>query len=131
MMGARILVAEDNLANLELVRYLLSRAGHEVITTADGLAALEEAQRAVPDLIISDLQMPRMDGYQLLARLRGDPALRAVPVIALTAFSMPGDRVKVMQAGFDSYMSKPLVPETFVAQVEAWLPASRRNGERG
>lgn len=130
-MAARILVVEDNPANLELVRYLLQHAGHTVISAADGTEGLATAQRERPDLVISDLQMPHMDGYELLTRLRAEPSLQETPVIAVTAFSMSGDRNKVMLAGFDGYLSKPIVPETFVAQVESWLPEALRHIERG
>lgn len=123
---AHILVVEDNPANLELVRYLLEMAGHTVTAAEHGEAGLEAALRDPPDLVLSDLQMPCMDGYVLLGHLRAHPALRNIPVVAVTAFSMSGDRHKVMQAGFDGYLSKPITPETFVAQVETWLPGADR-----
>lgn len=130
-MAARILIVEDNPANLELVRYLLQHAGHTVISAVDGAEGLAVAQREQPDLVISDLQMPHMDGYELLTRLRAEPSLQGTPVIAVTAFSMSGDRNKVMLAGFDGYLPKPIVPETFVAQVESWLPEALRHVDRG
>lgn len=129
-MAARILVVEDNPANLELVRYLLEKAGHAVLTAEDGREGLQLALRESPDLVISDLQMPHLDGFALLAQLRAHAALQQTPVIAVTAFSMPSDRNKVMQAGFSGYLSKPIAPETFVAQVEAYLPAVLRRAGR-
>ncbi|MEY8876627.1 MAG: response regulator [Leptothrix sp. (in: b-proteobacteria)] len=125
-MAARILVIEDNPANLELVQYLLQSAGHEVLTAVDGAQGLAAAQRQVPDLVICDLQMPLLDGYEVLRRLRADPATAELVVIAVTAFSMMGDQEKVAVAGFDGYLSKPIEPEQFVATIEAFLPDVRR-----
>jgi len=125
-MAARILVIEDNVANLELVKYLLEYGGHEVLTAADGLEGLAAVRREHPDLVICDLQMPLMDGYEVLQALRGDPSVAPTPIIAVTAFSMPDDQRKVLVAGFDAYMSKPIEPEAFVAQIEAFLPPRLR-----
>jgi CheY-like chemotaxis protein len=121
-MAARILVVEDNAANLELVRYLLTHGGHSVIAATDGAEGVALALQERPDLVICDLQMPVLDGYQVLAQLRARPETAALTVIAVTAFSMPNDRQKVMTAGFDGYLSKPIEPERFVAQIEAFLP---------
>lgn len=122
-MSKRILVVEDNIANLELARYLLAAAGHTVLTAEDGEEGLRVALQECPDLIISDLQMPGMNGYEFLEQVRKDERLRDVSVIAVTAYSMSGDRSKVLAAGFNGYLSKPIVPETFVLQVEAYLPS--------
>ena len=121
-MGARILVIEDNEANLQLVHYLLGCAGHQVLLARDGVEGVDIAYVERPDLVICDLQMPRLDGYGVLRALRADPVTQTVPVIAVTAFSMPDDRLRVASAGFDGYLTKPIEPETFVAQVEAFLP---------
>lgn len=126
-MAARIFVIEDNSANLELMRYLLAACGYEPVTFEDGQVALEAAQIKAPDLIICDIQMPQMDGYAILNRLRAIPALARTPVVAVTALAMVGDRDKILAAGFDGYLSKPIEPETFVAQVEKWLPPSLRS----
>lgn len=124
-MPARILVVEDNEASLELVRYLLAARGHQVLTAEDGDDALRLARAQALDLVISDLQMPKMDGYEFLARIRADKRLRALKVIAVTAFSMTGDRNKILIAGFDGYLAKPIEPETFALQIEGWLPPDR------
>jgi CheY-like chemotaxis protein len=124
-MKARILLVEDNPANLELARYLLAAVGHEILVATDGAQGLAVARAARPDLIISDLQMPIMDGYALIAELKLDPACREIPVIALTAFSMPGDESRAMQAGFDGYLSKPIEPEQFTAQIAQFLLSIR------
>jgi len=130
-MPARILVIEDNAANLELARYLLSFSGHVVLEARDGAQGVDIALRHRPDLIVCDLQMPVLDGYQVLARLRQEPACAATPVVAVTAFSMPNDRQKVMTAGFSGYLSKPIEPEKFVAQIESFLPAALRGPQTG
>lgn len=129
-MPARILVVEDNAANLELVRYLLSYSGYAVLEARDGAQGVETALRERPDLIVCDLQMPLLDGYQVLARLRADATTAAIVVVAVTAFSMPNDRQKVITAGFDGYLSKPIEPERFVAQIEAFLPPGLRTPPR-
>jgi len=126
-MAARILVIEDNAANLELVRYLLAFSGYTVLEAQDGEQGLAMARRERPDLIICDLQMPLLDGYEVLAQLRGDPGNAASVIVAVTAFSMPNDRQKVMTAGFDGYLSKPIEPEKFVDQIEAFLPTELRS----
>jgi CheY-like chemotaxis protein len=125
-MAARILIVEDNAANLELVRYLLAFSGYTVMQARDGVQGVEIAMKERPDLIICDLQMPLLDGYQVLARLRENPIGAKFAVVAVTAFSMPNDRQMVMTAGFDGYLSKPIEPEKFVEQIEAYLPARLR-----
>jgi two-component system cell cycle response regulator DivK len=119
---ARILLIEDNPANLELARYLLAHNGHEVLLATDGQQGLDVARRERPELIVCDLQMPVLDGYGVLAQLKLDPAISAIPIVALTAFSMAGDEQKVREAGFDGYFSKPIEPENFVQQIEAFVP---------
>jgi CheY-like chemotaxis protein len=128
-MAARILVIEDNAANLELVRYLLASSGHAVLMALDGAQGVAVARKERPDLIVCDLQMPKVDGYEVLAQLRGNPDTAASVIVAVTAFSMPRDRDKVLTAGFDGYLSKPIEPETFVADIEAFLPAELRSAK--
>jgi CheY-like chemotaxis protein len=118
----RILVIEDNPTNLDLVLYLLRAAGHEPRTARDGASGLDEARLHRPALVLLDLQMPGMDGFEVLRRLRADPALASVPVVAVTALAMVGDRERILAAGFDGYIPKPIVPEAFLAQVASFLP---------
>jgi CheY-like chemotaxis protein len=124
--SARILVIEDNAANLELVRYLLSYSGYAVLEARDGAQGVALAWQERPDLIVCDLQLPVLDGYEVLARLRKNPDSSGAVIVAVTAFSMPNDRQRVMTTGFDGYLSKPIEPETFVGQIEAFLPAELR-----
>lgn len=130
-MAARILIAEDHPASLELLRYLLSANGYDILSAEDGEAALELARRDPPDLIICDLQMPKKNGYEVVGELKGDPALAHIPVVAVTAFSMIGDREQVLAAGFNGYLSKPIEPEEFVALIEQYLPLSLRQQHGG
>lgn len=125
---ARILIIEDNEANLSLVEYLLSVAGHETFPARDGDEGMRRATVCRPDLVVCDIQMPGLSGYEVLRLLRADPGLCEVPVIAVTAYSMPNDRNNVLAAGFNSYLSKPIEPETFVAQIESLLPPNLRRG---
>lgn len=120
---ARILVIEDNSANLELMNYLLSAGGHEVLTAQDGEEGL--ARVATPplvDIVVCDVHMPRLDGYEVARRLKANAALRRIPLVAVTALAMVGDRDKVLAAGFDGYIAKPIDPREFAAQVRAFLP---------
>jgi len=134
---ARFLIIEDNPANLELVRYLLEHAGHRVDGAVNGIDGVFAVGATAPDLVICDLQLPMLDGYGVLRELRARPAHAALPIVAVTAFSMPNDRKNVMQAGFDGYLSKPIDPETFVERIESFLPpalrlqSSGRAGEGG
>jgi len=125
-MAARILIIEDNKANLELVEYLFKASGYTTLAARDGEQGVGTARKEHPDLIICDLQMPIMDGYEVVRELKKDPLLRPIPVIAVTALSMPGDRNNVLAAGFDGYLSKPIEPETFVRTVEGFLPQGLR-----
>jgi len=121
-MDARILLIEDNPANLELALYLLQARGHTVLCATDGAMGCQLAQTERPDLVLSDLGMPVIDGYEVVRRLRADPACSGLAIVALTAYSMPGDHARVLSSGFDGYLSKPIDPETFGQQVEAFLP---------
>lgn len=124
-MPARILVIEDNPTNLDLMIYLLTAFGHTSLTARNGEAGLEAAQREHPDLIICDIQLPILDGYEVARWLKSHPDLRTIPLVAVTALAMVGDRDRVLAAGFDGYIAKPIEPQTFVAQVEHFLQHAR------
>jgi CheY-like chemotaxis protein len=128
----RILLIEDNPANLELMSYLLRAFGYTLQTAQDGAEGLASARLSPPDLIICDMQLPTLDGYEVARLLKSDPVLRTVPLVAVTALAMVGDREKVMAAGFDGYIAKPIDPEIFLRQIESIVSkASLREGERG
>jgi two-component system, cell cycle response regulator len=118
----RILVIEDDPANLELMRGLLSAHGHSVIAARDGASGVDMAREERPDLVLCDMQLPVIGGIEVVTLLRGDSVTHALPVVAVTALTMPGDRESILAAGFDGYLAKPISPETFVQQVEAFLP---------
>lgn len=125
-MPARILIIEDNPANLELMSYLLAKFGHVVWKAEDSEEGLAIAHLEKPDLIVCDIQLAGTDGYAVAREIRTDPALQATPIVAVTAFAMVGDRDKILNSGFDGYISKPIAPEGFVAQIEDFLPAEQR-----
>jgi len=121
---ARILIIEDNPANIELMSFLLSAYGHTPLSAADGPRGVAAARSELPDLIACDVNLPGMDGFAVLAALKTEPQLAGVPILAVTALAMAGDREKVLAAGFDGYISKPIEPESFVAELEAFLAAA-------
>lgn len=121
---ARILIIEDNPANVELMSFLLGAYGHTPLSAADGPRGVAAARSERPDLIACDVNLPGMDGFAVLAALKREPALAGVPILAVTALAMAGDREKVLAAGFDGYISKPIEPESFVAELEAFLAAA-------
>ena len=122
-MRARILIIEDDEPSLALAKYLFEAAGHHIVTASNGLDGVEKALRLSPDLILCDLQLPGLTGYEIRSRLAQSSAWRRVPIVAVTASSMIGDREKVLSAGFAGYISKPIAPTTFVAEVESFLSA--------
>ena len=101
--------------------YLLTAFGHQVFQAHEGLAGIETARRERPDLILLDIHMPRMDGYEVAHQLRADAECSKIPLVAVTALAMVGDREKILASGFDGYIAKPLDPETFHAQVNGFL----------
>jgi two-component system cell cycle response regulator len=125
-MAIRILIIEDHAPNLELMTYLLTAFGHTALEAGDGLSGLEMAERERPDLIICDIQLPDINGYEIASRLKRDVRMRDTPLIAITALAMVGERERALQAGFDGYISKPITPETFVAEVESFLNDEQR-----
>jgi len=124
---ARILVIEDNETNRTLMVYLLSAFGYEPLEAADGEAGVALAQREQPQLVVCDVHLPNLDGFGVLKKLRDDHRLRDIPIVAVTALAMVGDRDRILDAGFDGYVSKPLEPETFVFDIEKFLPPELRS----
>jgi two-component system, cell cycle response regulator DivK len=108
MNGAKILVADDNDASRELIREVLEMSGYDVVEAADGQEAVNRARESSPDLVLVDIQMPRLDGYGVLRELRADPRFSGLHVVALTAYAMQGDRDRALDAGFDGYITKPV-----------------------
>jgi two-component system cell cycle response regulator len=129
-MGARILVVEDNEQNLQLTSFLLEAFGHLAIEARSGREGLERATRQEVDLVLLDIQMPEMDSLETLAEMRRLSELEGTPIVALTALAMVGDREIGLAAGFDGYITKPITPEGFAAEIDAFLPADRRSSLR-
>jgi len=108
MANNRVLLVEDNEDNFELVRFLLERAGFVVLAGHDGQEALDVARKELPDLILMDLSLPGIDGWTAARELKNDPKTSHIPLMALTAHTLPGDRKRAMESGFDGYISKPI-----------------------
>jgi two-component system cell cycle response regulator DivK len=122
----RVLLVEDNNDNFELVRYLLERAGYEVLAAYDGQEGLELARQELPDLILMDLSIPKIDGWTAGHELKADPQTAHIPLLALTAHTLPGDRQHAMESGFDGYISKPINVEGFDDRIAKALQAKSR-----
>lgn len=130
-MSGRILAVDDVAHNLELMTYLLAAYGFDVAAASTGTEALDAALAEPPDLVVLDLQLPDLDGYEVLTRMRREPRLAGIPVLAVTAFAMLGDRDAALAAGFDGYLAKPIDPATLADTINAHLPAERRGRRRG
>ncbi len=116
----RILI-EDNPDNLELVRFLLEQAGFQVVSAVDGLEGLEKARSQRPDLILLDMSLPELDGWHLAKQLKDTEATAGIPIVALTAHTLPGDRRRALEAGCDGFISKPLNVARFASQIKEYL----------
>lgn len=119
---ACILVIEDNSLNLELMNDLLGSAGHSVWLAGDGETGLAMALQQRPDLVLCDIQLPGIDGHAVALAMRADPALAGVPLVAVTAAAMAGDRDRALAAGFDAIVAKPIEPSAFLARIQPYLP---------
>ena len=124
MSRARILLVEDNQDNQDLMRFLLERAGYEVLSVGNGLLGIETARREKPDVVVMDLSMPELDGWHAARMMRSDPELKNIPLMAVTAHTLPGDRRKALVAGFDMYISKPINIHMFDVTVAKMLHAA-------
>ncbi len=117
----RTLIIEDNENNMYLTSFLLEKSGHEVHQAYDGQSGVEMAKKVSPDLILLDIQLPKMNGYEVAKLLRQDSALSSTPIIAITSYAMPGDREKALEAGCNGYIKKPINPDTFLGEIESYL----------
>jgi two-component system cell cycle response regulator DivK len=124
--GSTVLVVEDNELNLELVEYLLEEAGFEIRRAMDADQARSELEQGAPDVILMDMQLPGTDGLTLVAEIRRNEAMSKVPIIALTAHAMRGDRERFLQGGCDGYIAKPIDVGKFVDQVREILDCSEK-----
>ena len=116
-----VLIAEDNATNRELLRELLSMRGHFVIEACNGQEALEMLEQTRPDVLLLDLGMPVLDGFGVIRKIRENPRLATLPVLAVTAYAMQGDREKIMKSGFSGYISKPVNARSLAEELERLL----------
>ena len=119
----RILVVEDQEDNRQILRDLLSSVGYERTEAHDGEAAVAQAVRHRPDLILMDIQLPVMDGYEATRRIRANPDFKSIPIIAVTSYALAGDEAKALAAGCNAYVTKPFSPRHLLAKVQEFLPS--------
>lgn len=120
-MARKILLVEDNPQNRYLVTFLLEKNGYEVVVAEDGEEAISAVAEHVPDLILMDVQLPKLDGYEATRRIKADSRYADIPLVALTAHSMKGDRGKAMAAGCDDYVTKPVDADQLIGRIKDLL----------
>ncbi|MBI4611449.1 MAG: response regulator [Candidatus Rokubacteria bacterium] len=121
-MSKRILVVEDQEDNRRIVRDLLTSAGYEMIEATTGEEGIALAEGHRPDLILMDIQLPGLDGYEATRRIKANPALRGIPVIAVTSYALSGDDARAFEAGCDAYVAKPFSPRALLAKIREFVP---------
>lgn len=118
---AKILIIEDNEQNLYLETFILEKNGHQIIQARSGEKGIAVAAQHHPDLILLDIQLPSMDGYAVAQRLKNDPGIASIPIVAVTSYAMAGDRERILEAGCTGYIEKPINPDTFHLEVAQHL----------
>jgi two-component system cell cycle response regulator DivK len=121
-MGKTVLVIEDQVDNRRIMRDLLTNAGYEVIEAITGLEGVEAAETHQPDLILMDLQLPGIDGYEATRRIKANLDLKEIPIIVVTSYALSGDDVKAFEAGCDAYVAKPFSPRDLLAKIREYVP---------
>ncbi|MBC7265616.1 MAG: response regulator [Coriobacteriia bacterium] len=114
---SKVLLVEDNPQNRYLLTFLLEKSGYEVVTAEDGEAAIEAVPAYLPDVILMDVQLPKLDGYEATRRIKADERFARIPILALTAHSMKGDRAKALEAGCDDYITKPVDIDVLLRRI--------------
>ena len=120
-MTKRILVIEDTEDNRQIMRDLLTAADYTVLEAHDGLAGVAAAEMHVPDLILMDIQLPEIDGYEATRRIKAQPALANIPILAVTSYALSGDEEKAKAAGCDGYVTKPFSPRDLLARIRSFI----------
>ncbi len=120
-MSKRILMVEDTEDNRQIIRDLMDSVGYELLEAEDGAAGVAMAAEHKPDLILMDIQLPVLDGYEATRRIKADPALRHIPIIAVTSYALAGDEAKTRAAGCDGYVAKPFSPRQLLAKINEFL----------
>lgn len=123
-MSINTLIIEDNENNMYLTTFLLENNGHKVSQAYDGSDGVKLARQVKPDLILLDIQLPKMNGYDVARALRADSDLSGTPIVAITSYAMPGDKEKALAAGCNGYIKKPINPDTFLEEIESYLGES-------
>jgi two-component system cell cycle response regulator DivK len=121
-MSKLILIVEDQEDNRRIIRDLLTSAGYEIIEAVTGEEGVSLAETHRPELILMDIQLPDFDGYEATRRIKANPALHPIPIIAVTSYALSGDDVKACEAGCDAYVSKPFSPRALLAKIREFLP---------
>ncbi|HLP15973.1 MAG TPA: response regulator [Bacteroidota bacterium] len=129
-MKQQILIIEDNEQNMYLLTFLLESHGYEIVQAYNGKDGIRSARERVPDVILLDIQLPEMNGYEVAEKIRETPSLERVPIIAVTSYAMPGDREQILAAGATGYIEKPINPDTFISQLQEYLPLVANDGTR-
>jgi two-component system, cell cycle response regulator DivK len=122
MSGKTILYVEDNEYNLKMVRQLLARTAYQLLEARDGQLGVETALRELPDLILMDIQLPKLSGLDATRRLRADPKTTAIPIIVITSFALSGDDQKAKDAGASAYLAKPYSPRELLQMIRKFVP---------
>jgi len=122
MSGKTVLYVEDNEYNLKIVRQLLARTAYKLIEAKDGESGVETALRELPDLILMDIQLPKLSGLDATRRLRADPKTAAIPIIVITSFALSGDDQKAKDAGASAYLAKPYSPRELLQMIRKFAP---------
>jgi len=121
-MSKRILVVEDHEDNRRIMRDLLTSSGYEVIEAVTGIEGVTAAETHRPDLIVMDIQLPGIDGYEATRQIKANPSLRKVPIIVVTSYALSGDDEKAFEAGCDAYVAKPFSPRELLAKIREYVP---------
>lgn len=124
-MSKRILMVEDTEDNRQIMRDLMSMTDYELIEACDGADGVAMAVLHTPDLILMDIQLPVMDGYEAARRIKADPALKHIPIIAVTSYALSGDEAKTLAAGCEGYVAKPFSPRLLLAKIREFLPQEK------
>lgn len=129
-MKVKVLIIEDNVQNMYMLTYLLESENYDVLQASSGPIGIDMALNKKPDIILLDIQLPKMDGYHVATELRKRDELKNIPIIAVTSYAMPGDKEKALASGATGYIEKPINPDTFVSQMESFLPSSLLQNKR-
>ena len=121
-MTKRILVVEDQVDNRQILRDLLTSADYEMVEAENGEEALAAVAKQRPDLILMDIQLPIMDGYEAMRRIKANPAWKDIPIIVVTSYALSGDEAKARDAGCDAYVTKPYSPRLLLAKIREYMP---------